>query len=64
MHGVSGVTMVSGNFDFFVTYICHNLEEYRRFVTEELRRIPEIAAFESYMGLDLYERKFLVGVFT
>jgi Lrp/AsnC family transcriptional regulator, regulator for asnA, asnC and gidA len=60
--GVSGVTMVAGIYDFFVTYVCRNLEEYRRFITDDLRQIPEIESFESFIGLDLYERKFLVGV--
>jgi DNA-binding Lrp family transcriptional regulator len=62
IEGVSGIIMVAGSFDFFITYVCRNLEEYRKFVTTELREIPEIASFESYIGLDLYERKFLAGV--
>ncbi len=62
--GVSAITMVAGSFDFFITYVCRNTEEYRRFITEELRNIPEIASFESFMGLDLYERKFIVGLIT
>ncbi len=60
--GVTGITRVAGNFDFFFTYVCRNLEEYRQFITDELRNIPEIAVFESFIGLDLYERKFLVGL--
>ncbi|MDR3576140.1 MAG: Lrp/AsnC family transcriptional regulator [Anaerolineaceae bacterium] len=60
--GVSGITMVAGSFDFFITYVCRNMEEYRRFITEQLRNIPEIESLESFIGLDLYERKFLVGL--
>lgn len=60
--GVTGITRVVGNFDFFFTYVCRNLEEYRKFITDELRTYPEIATFESFLGLDLFERKFLVGV--
>lgn len=62
IEGVSGITMVSGGFDFFVVYVCRNLEEYRQFISEELRKMPEIENFESFIGLDLYERKFLVGL--
>lgn len=64
MEGVSAVTMVAGSFDFFITYVCRNMEEYRRFVTDDLRNIPGIASFESFIGLDLYERKFIVGLIT
>ena len=60
--GVSGITMVAGSFDFFITYVCHNMAEYQWFITDKLRNIPEIASFESYIGLDLFERKFLVGL--
>jgi Lrp/AsnC family transcriptional regulator for asnA, asnC and gidA len=60
--GVSAITMVAGSFDFFITYVCRNMEEYRRFITEQLRNIPEIESFESFIGLDLYERKFMVGL--
>ncbi len=62
IEGVSGITMVSGGFDFFVVYVCRNMEEYRQFIAEELRKMPEIESFESFIGLDLYERKFLVGL--
>jgi Lrp/AsnC family transcriptional regulator, regulator for asnA, asnC and gidA len=64
VEGVSGIVMVSGGFDFIVTYVCRNMEEYRQFVTEQLRGISEIAAFESFIGLDLYERKFLIGLIS
>ena len=60
--GVAGITMVAGNYDLFVVYVCRNLEEYRQFINDELRSIKEIASFESFIGLDLFERKFLVGV--
>ena len=62
--GVSGIAMVAGGFDFFVTYVCRNMEEYRQFITNQLRKIPEIASFESFVGLDLYERKFMVGLIS
>jgi Lrp/AsnC family transcriptional regulator for asnA, asnC and gidA len=64
IEGVSAITMVAGSFDFFITYVCRNLEEYQRFITDELRNIPEIASFECFIGLDLYERKFIVGLIT
>ena len=54
--------MVTGRFDLFAWYVCRDLEEYRRFVTKELREIPGIEAFESFVGLDLYEAKFQLGV--
>ncbi len=60
--GVAGITMVAGSFDLFVVYVCRNLEEYRQFIDEELRSSREIASFESFIGMDLFERKFLVGV--
>jgi len=60
--GVSSVVMVTGRFDLFAWYVCRDLEEYRRFVTKELREIPGIGAFESFVGLDLYEAKFQLGV--
>jgi len=62
IEGVSGVTMVAGSFDFFVNFVCRNIEEYRRSVLEQLRNIPQIESFESFIGLDLYERKFLIGL--
>jgi len=60
--GVTNIIMVTGRYDFFVHYVCRNTEEYRRFLTDELRKIPGISAHESYVGLELYERKFEVGV--
>jgi Lrp/AsnC family transcriptional regulator, regulator for asnA, asnC and gidA len=62
IEGVSGITMVAGSFDFFITYVCRNMEEYRRSIVEQLRSLPEIESFESFIGLELYERKFLVGL--
>jgi DNA-binding Lrp family transcriptional regulator len=62
VEGVSGITMVAGSFDIFITYVCHNLAEFQWFITNKLRNLPEIASFESYIGLDLFERKFLVGL--
>ena len=60
--GVSSLTMVAGSFDFFATYFCRNMEEYRRFVNEQVRNIPEIERFESFIGMNLYERKILIGL--
>lgn len=60
--GVTNVVMVAGRYDFFVNYICRNTEEYRDFVMNQLRKIPGIASVESFIGLDLYERKFELGV--
>jgi len=54
--------MVNGRFDLFVWYVCRDLEEYRHFATEELREVPGVDAFESFVGLDLYESKFQLGV--
>jgi len=60
--GVASVVMVTGRFDLFVWYVCRDLEEYRHFATKELREVPGIDAFESFVGLDLYEPKFQLGV--
>jgi Lrp/AsnC family transcriptional regulator for asnA, asnC and gidA len=60
--GVVNVVMVAGRYDFFVHYVCRNTEEYRSFVVCDLRRIPGISTVESFIGLDLYERKFELGV--
>jgi Lrp/AsnC family transcriptional regulator for asnA, asnC and gidA len=60
--GVTSVVMVAGRYDIFIDYVCKNTEEYRRFITEKLRRISGIANIESFIGLDLYERKFELGV--
>jgi DNA-binding Lrp family transcriptional regulator len=60
--GMTNVVMVAGRYDFFLHYVCKNMEEYRQFVSEELRRIPGIANVESFIGLDLYERNFELGV--
>jgi Lrp/AsnC family transcriptional regulator for asnA, asnC and gidA len=60
--GVTNVVMVAGRYDFFVHYVCRNMEEYRQFVAERFREIPGIASIESFVGLDLYERKFELGV--
>jgi hypothetical protein len=38
------------------------MEEYRRFVVERFRKIPGIASIESFIRLDLYERKLELGV--
>ncbi len=62
--GVTNVVMVAGRYDFFVHYVCQNMEEYRRFVVERFRKIPGIANIESFIGLDLYERKFELGVIS
>jgi len=60
--GVTNLVLVTGRYDIFVHYVCQNMEEFRRFVVEELRQIPGIASFESFIGLDLYERKFELGI--
>ncbi|MGB5933987.1 MAG: Lrp/AsnC family transcriptional regulator [Anaerolineae bacterium] len=60
--GVSSVVMVTGRFDLLAWYVCRDLEEYRHFVTEELRGVPGADVFESFVGLDLYEAKFQLGV--
>jgi len=60
--GVTNVVMVTGRYDFFVQYVCRNTEEYRRFIVETLRKIPGVSTVESFIGLDLYERKFELGV--
>ena len=60
--GVTNVVMVAGRYDFFIHYVCKNMEEYRQFVAEQLRKIPGISNVESFLGLDLYERKFELGV--
>jgi len=60
--GVSSVVMVTGRFDLFAWYVCRDLDEYRRFATEELREVPGVDAFETFVGLDLYEAKFQLGV--
>ncbi len=54
--------MVAGRYDFFIHYVCWNMEEYRLFIVDNLRKVPGIASIESFLGLDLYERKFEVGV--
>lgn len=59
--GVVSLFMVTGRFDIFVQYVCPNLEEYRIFVSQQLRDIPGIATFESFIGLDLFTRKFTLG---
>jgi DNA-binding Lrp family transcriptional regulator len=46
----------------FVEYVCQNMEDYRKFVGERLRAIPGVANIESFIGLDLYERKFELGI--
>ena len=60
--GVSNVIMVAGRYDIFIHYVCQNMEEYRRFVSENLRKVPGIANIESFLGLDLFKRKFELGV--
>lgn len=62
MPGVSSVVLVTGSFDFFVQYVCEDMEAYRRFVAEDLRKVQGIERFESFMGLDLYEQRFEVAV--
>ena len=62
LSGVTNVVMVAGRYDFFVNYICRNTEEYRDFVMNQLRKIPGISTVESFIGLELYERKFELGV--
>lgn len=60
--GVTNVMMVAGRYDFFVHYVCQNTEEYHRFIVESLKKIPGISTVESFIGLELYERKFELGV--
>jgi Lrp/AsnC family transcriptional regulator for asnA, asnC and gidA len=60
--GVNNLVMVAGRYDFFVNYVCQNMEEYRRFIANKLRKIPGISNVESFLGLDLYERKFELGI--
>lgn len=60
--GVTNVVMVAGRYDFFVHYVCQNTNEYRHFVVDVLREIPDISMVESFIGLELYERKFEFGL--
>jgi len=60
--GVTNLVMVAGRYDFFVHYLCQNMEEYRQFIANQLRNIPGISNVESFLGLDLYERNFQLGV--
>jgi len=60
--GVTNLVMVAGRYDFFVHYLCQNMEEYRQFIANQLRKIPGISNVESFLGLDLYERNFQLGV--
>jgi len=62
--GVTNLVMVAGRYDFFVNYVCQNMEEYRQFVVGKLRRVSGIANVESFIGLDLYQRKFELGVIS
>jgi Lrp/AsnC family transcriptional regulator, regulator for asnA, asnC and gidA len=62
--GVTNVMMVTGRYDFFVQYVCRNTEEYQQFVNVSLRKIPGIAAIESFIGLELYQRKFELGMIS
>jgi Lrp/AsnC family transcriptional regulator for asnA, asnC and gidA len=62
MPGVTNIIMVAGRYDFFVHFVCQNMEEYRLFIVKNLRKVPGIATIESFLGLDLYQRKFEVGV--
>ena len=59
---VTNVVIVAGRYDFFLHYVRQNKEEYRQFVAEQLRKILGIANVESFIGIDLYERKFELGV--
>jgi DNA-binding Lrp family transcriptional regulator len=60
--GVTNLVMVAGRYDFFIQYVCQNMDEYRQFVAEQLRKIRGISNVESFLGLDLYERKFELGI--
>ena len=60
--GVNNLIMVAGRYDFFINYVCKNLEEYRQFISNQLRKIPGISNVESFLGLDLYERTFELGI--
>lgn len=60
--GVTNLILVTGRYDIFIHYVCQNMEDFRRFVVEDLREIPGIASFESFIGLDLFQRKFELGV--
>jgi len=62
--GVTNMVFVAGRYDFFIQYVCQNMEEYRLFVAEKLRKVAGIANLESFLGLDLYERKFELGVIS
>ena len=62
--GVTSMIFVAGRYDFFIQYVCQNMEEYRIFIADNLRKVPGIANVESFLGLDLYERKFELGVIS
>lgn len=60
--GVINVVLVVGRYDLIIEYVCQNIEVYRRFVISQLRKTPGILSTESFLGLDLYERRFQLGV--
>jgi len=62
MPEITSIMTVTGRFDLIIEYVCPNLEEYRQFVSKQLRNIPGISYFESFIGLDLHKKKFELGI--
>lgn len=62
--GITSIMTVVGRFDLIIEYVCPNLEEYRQFVGNELKEMPGVSYFESFIGLDLYKNNFELGAFT
>jgi DNA-binding Lrp family transcriptional regulator len=46
--GVTNLVMVAGRYDFFIQNVCQNMEEYRQFLAEHLRKIPGLSNVESF----------------
>lgn len=59
---VINAIVTSGRFDIFIQLVCQNLEEYRRFMDEDFRKVEGISSIESFIGLDLGKRKFNLGI--
>lgn len=59
---VINAIVTSGRFDIFIQLVCQNLEEYRRFMDDDFRKVKGISSIESFIGLDLGKRKFNLGI--
>jgi len=59
---ITNLQQVTGRYDFIIHCVFLSMDDFRQFIDVELHEIPGIADVEPCIGLDMYQRKFDLGI--